>query len=285
MDNQDSELDRWANRSVALLAPPPDWVPQRRPRTQSAPRPLLLIGVAAALVTCIGLVALLPSRALAQPPRDHFSRLEQVWYWFTVVRPSPAAAPAPNVRLLAQSDGARADLTPHLLRATGFSAPRLTPLGPATFGIANTIVTLRIETALDAEWSDAPEPWSAVHLTQGPAPVLNMPPGFDIAAGFRNAGRARALARQSNLNAAALLFGDGTRNRPLLFRDVRLETGPALLIEDLANNGVIDRLTLVWSDAGRAYALRCGLRQPIELFSFAEAGAIADGLRLANTVR
>ena len=286
MDSQNSELDRWATRAAGLLEAPPDWAPQRRKHMPPAPRPWILIGVTAAVITCFALAATLPPLVFAQALGDHFARIEQLWYWFTIIHAHPAVAHAPEVRVLAQAApnpaGAFAPRLPHL---PGFNAPRLSPVGPASFGIANAPVKLRVEAALDAEWSDPPEPWSTVHLTQGPAPVLEIPPGFDITTGFRNVERARALARQGALNIAALLFGSGARNRNLCFREVRLDTTTALLIEDLGNNSVIDRLTLVWSDAGRAYALRCGLREPIELLSFSEAGAITDAVHLANSVR
>ena len=52
----------------------------------------------------------------------------------------------------------------------------------------------------------------------------------------------------------SLLFGIGAEDKANI-REVKLRTGPATLIEDLGDDGKIERVALLWSAPGRVYLM------------------------------
>jgi len=341
MDNlEQDELERWTRECAALLAPHSDWEPdpngafarfEARKRQYRKPARWLLLCAAAAVFASL-MIALVPSRGFAQAGTNHFFRVEQIWYWFTLVRPGPllvARIPEDALSLhtqLVAETAPRVDFTPRLPHSGVLSAnPRFSTLGPMSFetvvdsaeleralrkrGVTDQEVlqswngariTLNIGSTLTAEWHDVPDEWfgtpewSSLTLTQGLPPVVATPTGFDLAAytavGLRirrpitNKERYLHVAR-TGMNAAALLFDNELRRGPLGVCEVNLQSASATLIEDIGNNGVVDRVTLIWSVPGRAFALRGVLATPVSLFSLDMATALANLVDVANTIR
>src|SRR6185295_11903862 len=110
------DLSPWAKSCADLLAPPADWEPnlssaragfvvranERHRRRTSLKRYVLAVAMAA-LIACIAVPSIPQTRALAQQiGNSGWSRLEQFWYWVTLVRrpPSPLGRLADAVRAL-----------------------------------------------------------------------------------------------------------------------------------------------------------------------------------------
>jgi hypothetical protein len=162
-------------------------------------------------------------------------------------------------------------------------------------------ITLNVGGTVTARWSDVPDQWTGVRewsdmtLTQGLPPVVTAPPGFDLAAFVAidlritarvDRGHALALGdlTRRSTTAAALLFDNGARSNARPVREVDLRTGRATLIEDLDNDGHIERVMLLWSVPGRAYVLKGVLSEPLGYISPDLATAFANVIDLANTI-
>jgi hypothetical protein len=191
------------------------------------------------------------------------------------------ARPGPPQVVADSGDAARrAGFVPRLPRPGVLSgAPRLSVLGPMLFGtvirtadlelalkkagVSNEVVpkqwdgaqlTVQIGSTVTAEWND-------ISLMQGLPAALSLPSGFDLGAFTTLVLRAVGMNREEALRfgrqlaaAPALLFGIAGEDA-VTIREVDLHTGPATLIEDIGDNGRIERVTVLWSVPDRVYML------------------------------
>jgi hypothetical protein len=295
MDNHEqSESRRWVAASAELLAASPDWEPdlrlarvrfavrsdarvQRRLHT----RRRLLAGAAAAIAVAVAVPAIPQTHALAQQAANStWQRLEQAWYWLTVVRRGPVlmgrfpqAVEALHIRQIGRpAAAADAGFTPRLPPAGALTAaPLLSTQGPMSFeadASTGERLTLEVGVTVTARWadvSDGRETWSELTLAQGRAKVT-APPGFDRtafaaatlrAAGMRNPDAVRQLAGQPT-TLPALLSGYRSSHQFLGVRDVPLRGGVVTMVEEGESSGGdvhVSRLTMLWSAEDRMYAL------------------------------
>lgn len=156
-------------------------------------------------------------------------------------------------------------------------------------------ITLNVGATVTAEWLDVADQWSNLTLVQGPVPVVAVPKGFDLAkfsavnlrvTGWGSGEHADAVAtlakRETTL--AALLYSRASDGPVRSIRDVDLGSGIATLIEDFGERHVVERVTLLWSVPGRAYALRGVLKEPLGVISPDLAGALVSIVDLANSI-
>jgi hypothetical protein len=200
MDNPErSESSRWISAAVDLLAPPADWEPDlrlartrfavradARIRRRSGRRRHLAAAAMAALLIAIVVPAIPQTRALAQQGANNvWQRLEQAWYWLTIVRRGPvlvgrlpSLAETLHTRQLVQPDGSRAvSSAAEAALAAGFTprmpdpavlpaAPQLSVLGPAAFetvlSAADLVKAMRASGVLDPP---VPSQWDGARLT------------------------------------------------------------------------------------------------------------------------
>jgi hypothetical protein len=331
MGNRESgESSRWVQASVDVLAPPADWEPDvrlararlavradARARRRVRVRRRLLAGAAAALAISVAVPAIPQTHDLAQQAANNaWQRLEQAWYWLTVVRRGPVLARnfEHAVRALhtrqADSPGAMPDagFAPRLPQAGTLSRPpQVTVSGPLTFaatlsaadapippqwdGVRITMQTGPVATAHWADVSDGKTEWSDLTLTQVRATVT-APPGFDLtefarvvltATGMRNPDTVRQLAAQPT-TLPALLYGyraDGL----LGVRDLPLRSGFMTMIEELGPSGPdmpsVERLTLLWSGADRMYVLSGVPKTPPRMLSGDLAVVLSGAIAVA----
>ena len=196
MENHErNELSQWIEGCAALLAPPADWEPnlnaararfearlQRRFRVKR----YLLVGATAALLACLLVPAIPPARAAAQQiGSNSWYRLEQFWYWITIVRTPlrlslralPEAVKSLHTQALTErgvpqevSDATeaarRAGFIPRFPLSRVLSAsPRLSVRGPMS--IATVIRTADLELALrNAGVTDqyVPKDWDGARI-------------------------------------------------------------------------------------------------------------------------
>lgn len=289
MGNLESDkLSQWVKLSADLLAPPADWEPDLnralarlerragdRSRRRSRRKHMLAAGAVAALIVGIAVPAIPQTAAFAQEVGNaSWRRLEQLWYWLTIVRPGPILMGrfADAVKALhiqpsgeAEATGVPAGFLPRLPNSNMLPAsPRLTLQASkslvATIGTPDFVValrnagavdqqvpqrwdgvklTLRIGPTVTATWSAATT-WSVLALTQGPAEV-SVPPGFDLKALTRVSLRAAGMR---NREIVERLSRQATTAQALLFgfvpphyvgvREVNLRVGPATLVEELS---------------------------------------------------
>ncbi len=282
MDNHErrestQELSRWVTACSELLAPPADWEPNlntalvryearayARLRWRSGLKRCLLVGAMAALLASIVIPAIPQTRAFTQQiGSDSWRRLEQLWYWITIVRSGPMllgrlpdAMKALHTRQLAAPDGPhavsnaaeaalRAGFSPRLPDASALSgSPRLVVLGPRSFvtviSTADLALALRNAGVLDPQ---VPQQWEGAQLTLqiGATVTARWSDVSDGRAGGRawsdlslSQGTVRVDVAQPAFDlpgfAVAALRAAGLRNRELGLRLARrATTAPALL--------------------------------------------------------
>ena len=177
MENQErNELSQWTEECAALLAPPADWEPnlnaararfEARLQRRFRMRRYLLAVATAALLAAILIPTITPARVFAQQLRGNsWYRLEQFWYWITIVRTPlrlslralPEAVQSLHTQALTGldvpqevSDAAeaarRVSFLPRFPRSGVLSGrPRLSVRGPIS--IATVIRTADLELAL-----------------------------------------------------------------------------------------------------------------------------------------
>ena len=194
-----AELSPWIKACSDLLAPPADWEPNLNAalarfearaytssRWRSGLKRYLLVGAMATLLACIAVPAIPQTRAFAQQVgTGGWRRLEQLWYWVTIVRRPPAplgrlreAVKALHTRQVAQPGSPlavsnageaafRAGFIPRLPDAGVLSgSPRLSVLGPMSFAAVistgDLALALRSAGALDRQ---VPQQWDGAQLT------------------------------------------------------------------------------------------------------------------------
>jgi hypothetical protein len=193
------ELSSWVRACSDLLAPPADWEPNlntalarfearadARLRRRFSLRRYFLVGAIATLIVCIAVPAIPRTSVLAQQiGNSTWQRLEQLWYWITIVRNPPkllgrlpAAVKALHTRQLAKPDSPwpvsnaaeaalRAGFLPRLPDSSVLSgSPRLSVLGPMSFAAvvstADLAEALRTAGVLDRQ---VPQQWDGAQLT------------------------------------------------------------------------------------------------------------------------
>jgi len=211
MDNREhrestSELSAWVRASSDLLAPPADWDPnpgrararfearvEDRMRRQSGLKRIALIGAVAVLIACIVIPSIPQTSAFAQQiGSSSWHKLEQYWYYFTVVRSGPKmmgrladavnALHTPNVItadgvhvvLNAAEAASRAGFIPRLPNSNALpGSPRLSVAGPVS--IVAVIRTADLSQALrSAAINDQPVPqqWDGARLKVEAGPTV-----------------------------------------------------------------------------------------------------------------
>ena len=106
-----------------------------------------------------------------------------------------------------------------------------------------------------------------IHILQARPIELSVPSGFalqDFAeVAFRSIGvslwEARAMARKFAAHPAWFL--DIPPDAVVNVQEVALRAGPALLIEDLDEKGVVRRATVIWSTSERMYSVNSKKRE------------------------
>jgi hypothetical protein len=192
----------------------------------------------------------------------------------TFVKPEPPAM----VRDVAEAQ-ARAGFIPRLPRGILAQPHRLSTMGQLSIGTvlraSDVELALRHaaveDQAVPKEWDDVHialnigptiiAEWPDISLMQGLPPTLTMPPDFDFGAFstamLRAAGMGREPAQQFGRRMAAtpaLLFGISLVD-DVAIREVRLNGGPATVIEDFDDNGSSQRVAVIWSVVDRIYLL------------------------------
>jgi hypothetical protein len=189
------DLSLWAKACADLLAPPADWEPNLssararfearaddRHRRRAGLKHYLLASAMAALIACIAVPSIPQTRAFAQQiGNGGWSRLEQLWYWVTLVRrpPSPLGRLLDVVKALhvrqvlkprspqpvsnAAEAALHAGFTPRLPDAGVLAAPpKLSVLGPMSFAAvigAADLSSLALRNAgaqVSMQWDRAP---------------------------------------------------------------------------------------------------------------------------------
>ena len=190
------DLSPWAKACADLLAPPADWEPNLssararfetraddRHRRRAGVKRYMLAGAMAALIACIAVPSIPQTRAFAQQiGNDGWSRVEQFWYWVTLVRrpPSPLGRlpdviKALHVRQMLKpgspqpvSSAAEAALlagfTPQLPVGVLTAAPELSVLGPMSFAAVIGAADLS-SLALRNAGAQVPMQWDGAPLT------------------------------------------------------------------------------------------------------------------------
>jgi hypothetical protein len=240
---------------------------------------------AATAAVCVAVLALPETRAIAQ----------ELWYRFVlnrvdVVRLDLSKLPLhmqvttngveQSVQNLDEAErkiGFRPNLpSPGVLIAN----PGITVTGP--IAVEQTIHVRDIESALGkvgASEVQVPAEWEGmqlrteigpmvaanypdnVHILQARPIELSVPSGFALEhfaeVAFRSIGvslwEARAMAQKFAAHPAWLL--DIPPNAVVNVQEVALRAGPALLIEDLDEKGVVKRATVIWSTSERMYSV------------------------------
>jgi hypothetical protein len=250
-----------------------------------------------------------------------WQHLEQTWYWWTIVRRGPTLArrlpdaiEAIHTREVGSAAAiADAGFTPRLPEPGVLSAaPGLIVTGPRTFTATPSAaelnvpvqqfppewdgarLTLQLGPTATARWtnvSDGQVTWSDLTLVQGQAEVM-APPGFDRtavtaavlrAAGMRNLGTVQQLAGQST-TLPALLVGYRSPYQHTAIEDVPLRTGFLTMIEEFhggEGDAIVERLTFLWSAAGRMYVLSGVPRRPLHMFGREMGSAVASAIGIA----
>jgi hypothetical protein len=193
------ELRQWVTACSDLLAPPEDWEPSlskarvrfearrdARLRRRSTLRHYFLIGATAALIACIAVPSIPQVSVLAQQfSNSSWRRLEQLWYWITIVRRGPVllgrmpdlmkslhtrplGKPEPPYPVADLSEAAwRAGFTPRLPNSGVLSgSPQLSVHGPMSF--ATVISAAELTSALrkvGAQDQSVPGEWDGAQLT------------------------------------------------------------------------------------------------------------------------
>ena len=103
--------------------------------------------------------------------------------------------------------------------------------------------------------------WNGVTLMQLLPAVLSTPPGFDLGAFATSVLRAVGMNGETaqrfgrKLAAApALLLGIAAQDA-VTIREVNLHTGPATLIDEIGENGQVERVAVLWNVPDRVYIL------------------------------
>jgi hypothetical protein len=288
---ENNHEDRWVANRLATIEP--QWSPNlARGRALLDARLAgrrhswtWMAATAATAAVCVAVLGLPATRAIAQ----------EFWYRFVlnrvdVVRLDLSKLPlhtqvttngleqsVQNLDEAERKTGFRPNLpSPGVLYAT----PDISVTGP--IAVEQTIHVRDIESALDkvgASGVQVPAEWEGmqlrteigpmvaanypdnVHILQARSIELSVPSGFALEhfaeVAFRSIGvslwEARAMAQKFAAHPGWLL--DIPPNAVVNVQEVALRAGPALLIEDLNEKGVVKRATVIWSTSERMYSV------------------------------
>ena len=277
---------------------------------------VLLAGAGVALALFI-VVTVLPRMAvLAQTAAGQWHPFEEAWNWVTVVWRGPVlllANPGAALRVEtvkrpgepqpaanAGEAGALAGFAPRLPNATFLPPPQIAVNG-AMATAANwegQRLTLEVGATVTATWRGTAG-WSELLLIQGQLPVITMPSGFDLQAfgiGALGLPRRRPVPEgfpwvllERTTSAPAILSGY-LPQQLTAFKEVKLSAGPATLMEECSkreggNRQQVDRITLLWNVADRAYVLRGERESAPSVRGWDSAAALASMIEIANAIR
>jgi hypothetical protein len=253
---------------------------------------------------------------LAQTAAGQWHPFEEAWIWVTVVWRGPVLLLAnpgavlrvetvqgpgePQPAANASEAGALASFAPRLPDATFLPPPQIAVNGPIATATnwEGQRLTLEIGATVTATWQGIAG-WSELLLIQGQLPVIMMPPGSDLQAfGIGALG----LPRPGPVPAGFpwVLFGRATSAPAILsgylpqqltaFKEVELNAGPATLMEECSkreggNRLQVDRITLLWNVADRAYVLRGERETAPSVQGWDLAAALISAIEIANTIR
>jgi hypothetical protein len=285
----------WVAEKMAGLDPPAGWNPDtvgalagihnRRP-SKSA---WYYWATPAALF--VSVLMLFPAARAAAQQLWQFLTVRRIA--FVRVNPWPKGIPAPEAKLIGTMvppipandvDQARwrVHYDPRLPHAGVLSGnPRLS----TTFGLsAGTVIkTAVLQNALQAvgitnvtippQWDNAQltlhtsavviAEWPDIIFAQSLPLTMTAPPGFDFPAfsavilrvlGVKPA-EAQRLATQMGTTPAWIAPIDRDFDKFADIEEIQLASGPATLVQEKANDGSVDRLTLVWSVPDRVYVI------------------------------
>ena len=244
-----------------------------------------MAAAAATAAVCVAVLALPGTRALAQ----------ELWYRFVLNRVDVVRLDLSKLPLHMQVTTNGVEQSVQNLdeaeRKTGFrpnlpspgvlyANPGITVTGP--IAVEQTIHVRDIESALGkvgASEVQVPAEWEGmqlrteigpmvaanypdnVHILQARPIELSVPSGFALEhfaeVAFRSIGvslwEARAMAQKFAAHPAWLL--DIPPNAVVNVQEIALRAGPALLIEDFDEKGVVKRVTVIWSTSERMYSV------------------------------
>ena len=261
-------------------------------------------------------VTLVPRTAvLAQTAAGQWHPFEEAWNWVTVVWRGPvllltnpgAALHVDVVKGPGESQPAASAGDAAVLAGFAPRLPALAFLPPPQIAVNGAMVTaanwggqrltLEIGATVTATWRGIAG-WSELLLIQGPLPVIGMPPGFDLQVfGIGALGMPRRLPVPAGF--PWVLFGRETSAPAILsgylpqqftaFKEVKLRTGRATLMEECSrreggNQQQVDRITLLWNVADRAYVLRGERESPPSVQGWGSAAALTSAIDIANTI-
>ena len=283
--------DRWVANRLATIEP--QWSPNLTRGRELLDARLAgrrhswtwMAAAAATAAVCVAMLALPGTRVLAQ----------ELWYTFVLNRVDVVRLDLSKLPLHMQvtTNGLEQSVQnmDEAERKTGFrpylpspgvldATPDISVTGP--IAVEQTIHVRDIESALDkvgASDVHGPGEWEGlqlrteigpmveanypdnIHILQARPIELSVPSGFaleDFAeAAFRSIGvsswEARAMARKFAAHPAWLL--DIPPDAVVNVQEVALRTGPALLTEDLDENGVVKSATVIWTTSERMYSV------------------------------
>jgi hypothetical protein len=252
----------------------------------------------------------------AQSAAGQWHPFEEAWNWVTVVWRGPVlllANPGAVLRVeIVKGPGepqptanaveaeALAGFAPRLPNATFLPPPQIAVNG-AMATVANwqgQHLTLATGATVTATWRGNAG-WSELLLVQGQLPVIGMPTGFDLQAfgiGALGLPRRRPVPTgfpwvlfERATSAPAILSGY-LPQKLTAFKEVELSAGPATLMEEYSkreggNRLEVDRITLLWNVADRAYVLRGERETAPSVQGWDLAAALTSAIEIANTIR
>jgi len=282
---------------------------------RTRPRRVLLGGTGVALVLFI-VVTVLPRTAVLAQTAGQWRPFEEAWNWVTVVWRGPVlllANPGAALRLqtvkgpgepqsAANVDeaGVLAGFPPRLPNATFLPPPQISVNG-AMATAANwegQRLTLEVGATVTATWRGTAG-WAELFLIQGQLPVITMPPGLDLQV-FGIGALGLPIRRPVPQGFPWVLFVRTTSAPAILsgylprqltaFKEVKLSAGPATLMEECSKGGggnrqQVDRITLLWNVADRAYVLRGKRESAPSVQGWDSAAALTSVIEIANTIR
>jgi hypothetical protein len=288
---ENNHEDRWVADRLATLEP--QWSPNLARGRELLDARLAgrrhswtwMAAAAATAAVCIAVLAHPGTRALAQ----------ELWYRFVLNRVDVVRLDLSKLPLHLQVTTNGVEQTVQNLdeaeRKTGFrpnlpspgvlyASPGITVTGP--IAVEQTIHVRDIESALGkvgASEVQVPAEWEGmqlrteigpmvaanypdnVHILQARPIELSVPSGFALEhfaeVAFRSIGvslwEARAMAQRFAAHPAWLL--DIPPNAVVNVQEIARRAGPALLIDDLDEKGVVKRSTVIWSTSERMYSV------------------------------
>lgn len=283
---------------------------------QTRVRRVLLRRASVALALLIVVTVLLRIPMVAQIATGPWHPFEEAVTWVTVVWRGPvlllanpgaalrietvkgSGAPQPSAN--ADEAGALAGFAPRLPDTSLLRPPQIAVNGPMATAAnwEEQRLTLDIGATVTATWRGTAG-WSELRLIQGQVPKITMPPGFNLQA-FGAAALGLPVRRpvpdgfpwvlfERTTSAPAILSGY-LPQQFTVFKEVKLNAGPATLMEECSqreggNRQQVDRITLLWNVADRAYVLRGERESAPSIQGWGSAMALTSAIEIANAIR